>query len=271
MDLEKEYDNRARVPEFAAILQQWQDDAQQYRNQSDCQLDLPYGDHQRQKTDLFGYRADDKKPLVVFIHGGYWQMLGRETFSHMARGLNQLGFGVLVPSYQLCPDVRVDDIITDIRLLCAWAWRKYQRTLVITGHSAGGHLAAAMVATNWSQYDLPDGLVTSGLGISGLYDLRPLMATKLNTALQLDEASARQTSPLLWPTPVGKKFAAWVGGDESPEFIRQSETIAACWSGAGAPTRSQAVPNKNHFTVIADLSDAGSDMTRTIARLAEKQ
>lgn len=269
MDLDVEYDNAGRVPDFPEIVAQWQRDAKSYREQSDSQLDLAYGDNQRQKVDVFGIDKKDEKPLVVFIHGGYWRALGRETFSHMARGLNQRGFGVLVPSYQLCPAVSIDDIITDLRLLCAWAWRTYQRKLVVTGHSAGGHLSAAMVATDWREYELPGDLVSAGLGISGLYDLRPLMATKLNVDLKLDDAMARKTSPLLWPTPVEKRFEAWVGGDESTEFIRQSDTVAACWSGAGVSARSVVVPNKNHFTVIADLVDADSNMTKMIANLTE--
>ena len=269
MKLDVEYDNRARVPDTPQLLEQFQTDAQLYRQQVDGQLDLAYGDHERQKTDLFGFDAKDKKPLVIFIHGGYWQMLGREAFSHMARGLVDRGFGVLVPSYQLCPAVTISDIITDMRLLCAWVWRTYERKIVVTGHSAGGHLAAAMVATDWAKFDLPDDLVKAGLGISGVFDLRPLIATKLNQNLKLDDDEARKASPLLWPTPVGKRFEAWVGGDESPEFIRQSKTIAACWSGAGAPTNAVIVPNKNHFTVIADLTDADSNMTKMIANLTE--
>jgi len=268
MNLDKEYDNTGRVPEAAEIFQQWQRDASAYRAREGARLDIAYGEHERQKTDIFGSTKDDKKPLIVFIHGGYWRMLGRETFSHMARGLNERGFGVLVPSYQLCPAATIADIITDLRLLCAWVWREYERKLVVCGHSAGGHLAACMVATNWAEYDLPDDLVDAGLGISGLYDLRPLLPFRLNETFGLDEASARQNSPLLWPSPSGKRFEAWVGGDESAEYIRQSDTIAACWTGAGTPTSSVKVPNKNHFTVIGELTEADSNMTKMVANLA---
>lgn len=271
MNLEVEYDNRARVPQFAEILKSWQHDARAYRDRSDGETDLAYGDHERQKTDVFGVDPKDKKPLVIFIHGGYWKMLGRETFSHMASGLNARRFGVLIPSYRLCPNAAMADIIADLRLLCAWAWRKFDRKLVVTGHSAGGQLAAAMVATDWAEYNLPDDLILGGMGISGLYDLRPLMATSLNEALKLDEPAARKNSPLLWPTPVGKRFQAWVGGDESAEFIRQSETLAACWTGAGAPTNCLKVPNKNHFTVIEELTGTNSAMTTAIAQLAQEK
>ena len=272
LDLEKEYDNGARVPQFAQILQQWEIDAKDYRASTPSKLDLAYGAHERQKVDLFGTvensKEAKKQPLFVFIHGGYWRALGRETFSHMAKGLNENGYPVLVPSYQLAPHASIRDIILDLSLLCAWSWRKYGRKMVITGHSAGGHLAAAMLATDWADYDLPDDIVSAGLGISGLYDLRPLIKTKLNESLQLDDAGARNASPLQWPTPQGKKFEAWVGGDESPEFIRQSDTIAACWLGGGAPTKSIKVPNKNHFTVIDKLLDSKSEMVKALIGLA---
>ena len=284
LDLDKQYDNGARVPKFPQILQQWQSDAESYRATSKCQLDLAYGAHERQKVDLFGTaekinkpkglikstpndQAKDK-PMFIFVHGGYWRALGRETFSHMAKGLNENGYPVLVPSYQLCPQAEIRNIILDLSILCAWSWRNYGRKMVIVGHSAGGHLAAAMLATDWADYDLPDDIVSAGLGISGLYDLRPLIPTKLNDSLQLDDAGARNASPLLWPTPQGKKFQAWVGGDESQEFIRQSETIAACWLGGGAPTKSVTVPNKNHFTVIDQLLDGKSDMVKALIGLA---
>ncbi len=272
LDLDKQYDNGARVPQFAEILEQWQIDANSYRVNKPCQLDLPYGVHERQKVDLFGTveKSDEskKQPMFIFVHGGYWRTLGRETFSHMSKGLNENGYPVLVPSYQLCPQAAIRDIILDLNLLCAWSWRKYGRKMVIAGHSAGGHLAAAMLATDWADYDLPDDIVTAGLGISGIYDLRPLIPTKLNDSLQLDDAGARNASPLLWPTPLGKKFQAWVGGDESQEFIRQSETIAACWLGGGTPTKSITVPNKNHFTVIDQLLDGKSDMVKALIGLA---
>ena len=268
MDLDVEYDNTGRVPEAAEIIKQWGHDAQAYRAKGNARLDVAYGEHERQKVDVFGYSKADKKPLIIFIHGGYWRALGRESFSHMARGLNDLGFGVLVPSYQLCPTASIADIITDLRLLCAWAWREFDRKLIVTGHSAGGHLAASMVATNWGEYDLPSDLVNAGLGISGLYDLRPLLPIKLNETLGLDEASARQNSPLLWPSPTGKRFEAWVGGDESAEYIRQNDTITACWKGAGIVAGSVTVANKNHFTVIEDLTKADSNMTKMLASLA---
>lgn len=267
MNLDVEYDNAARVDDFAGIIENWNAAAQIYRDDSENRLDIAYGDNARQKFDLFGPETKPDTPLVVFIHGGYWRALGRETFSHMATGLNKAGYQVLVPSYRLCPDAAIADIITDMRLLCAFVWRKYQRRLIITGHSAGGHLAAAMLATNWRDYDLPGDMVTAALGISGLYDLRPLLATKLNQTLHMNEQTARANSPLCWQSPVGKRFVAAVGGDESDEYLRQTQTVTACWLGAGVKASAQIMPDKNHFTMIDDLVDQDSNLTQTIIRL----
>ncbi len=267
MNLEAEYNNRARVPEHPELLAGFQRDAATFRDAAKSELDLAYGDHQRHLLDMFWPETDRGGPVVVFIHGGYWQALDKNSFSHMARGVSVSGMPVAVPSYRLCPDVQVADIISDLHRACIWLWRKYQRKLVVAGHSAGGHLAAAMVATDWSGQQAPDDLVRAGLGISGIYDLRPLIATSVNDKLGLDDQSACEASPLLWTSPAGRTFEAWAGGDESPEYLRQSQTLAACWSGCGVNCRYAVEAGTNHFTVISALGRPDSSMTRALTGL----
>lgn len=269
MDLEKEYNNRARVPEHVEILEDLKQHAEHFRASAGGEYDLPYGSDERQKCDIFRSKEDTAHCMVVFVHGGYWQALDKNSFSHMARGLEVHGIGTAIPSYRLCPHVTITDIVEDIRQVCVWLWNRHKRHLVMAGHSAGGHLAAAMLATNWESYDAPDDLVRAGFGISGVYDLRPLIATSLNKALQLNDASARAVSPLLWEAPTDARFEAWVGGEESPEFLRQSKTLAACWSGAGARAKYVELPQTNHFTVIQPLGDPAMQMTQDLARLCQ--
>lgn len=264
MDLEAQYNNRARVPEHADIIADWQRRAQKYRASAGGECDLAYGPDERQRCDVFRTRDDSGEAMAVFIHGGYWQALDKSYFSHMAQGLEVHGISMAVPSYRLCPAVRVSDIVDDMRQLCAWLWRRHKRHLAVCGHSAGGHLAAAMVATDWSRYEAPNDLVVAGLGISGIYDLRPLIPTTINAALKLDEAAASAASPLNWHAPAGRRFEAWFGGDESAEFRRQSDTLAACWSGTGVAAKSVALDGHNHFTVIAALADPASAMTNAL-------
>jgi arylformamidase len=265
MDLESEYNNRARVPEHVDIIADWQRRAEKYRASAGGECDLEYGPDERHRCDVFRTRGDSGHAMAVFIHGGYWQGLDKSFFSHMAQGLEVHGISTAVPSYRLCPKVQVSDIIDDVRALCLWLWARHKRHLVICGHSAGGHLAAAMLATDWSQHDAPGDLVLAGLGISGVYDLRPLITTSLNTALKLEEASAMAASPILWPAPKGERFEVWVGGDESPEFIRQTLSLEACWKGAGATVGSVVAEGHNHFTVVAPLADPASNLTNALA------
>ena len=266
VDYEVEYNNRARVPENPGIIAGWARDAQAYREAHPGRL-IAYGPGERHRIDLFS--GDGTGALVVFIHGGYWQALDGSFFSHLAGGLNAHGIDVAVPSYDLCPNVSVADIVEQMRMAMRELAR-LGRPLVISGHSAGGHLAACMLATDWRALDgaLPEDLVTAAYAISGLFDLRPLVPTSINHALKLDDASAKAVSPMFWKPPARGTLDAVVGGNESPEYFRQSRIIVEAWGRAGIATRFGTVPDANHFTAIAPLVDAGSAMTLRLKQLA---
>jgi arylformamidase len=268
VDYEVEYNNRARVPENPVLMAGWARDAAAYRERFAPQSML-YGPGARNTIDLF--LGDQQGPIVVFIHGGYWQALDGSFFSHCARGLNAHGIAVAVPTYDLCPDVTVDEIITQMRMAsCELA--RLGRPLILSGHSAGGHLAACMLATDWQALDpsLPKQLVIAAYTISGLFDLVPLVETSINRALRLDQATARALSPLFWKAPAHGSLDAVVGGIESAEYFRQSRTIVEQWGRAGIPTRFGTVPDANHFTAIAPLADPGSPMVVRLKQLAER-
>jgi arylformamidase len=265
-DYEVEYNNRARVPENPALIAGWARDAAAYREQHVPSL-VRYGAGPRNLIDYFPGSADG--PIVAFIHGGYWQALDKSFFSHLAGGLNAHGIGVAIPGYDLCPDVSVDNIITEIREACRELARLGQ-SLVVSGHSAGGHLAACMLATDWPSLDasLPRDLVGAAYSISGLFDLGPLVETSINRALQLDVATARAASPLFWNSPSDKSLDAVVGEDESAEYFRQSRTVVEVWRAAGVTTRFGVVAGANHFTAIAPLADPASPMVSRLKQLA---
>jgi arylformamidase len=270
MDLEAEYDNRARVPGHPAIIAAWQRDAGAYRAAAAprAELALAYGARERNRLDLFRSAAPQPgAPLVVFIHGGYWRAFDPGHFSHLAAGANARGLDVALPGYSLCPAVSVPDIIDELRQAVLFLWHRERRPLVVMGHSAGGHLAACLMATGWTAFGAPAGLVANGFGVSGLYDLRPLMATSINLTLRLDETAALQASPLLWPGPPSGRFDAWVGAEESAEYLRQSRSLAAAWQGVGRAVGYREVRDANHFSIIAALAEADSPMTRNLALL----
>lgn len=270
LDLEREYNNRGLVPNHLAIFERNARDAADYRIACDgrAEIDVAYGDAPRQRYDLFPTEAADA-PLVLFVHGGYWQAMSKANYSHMAKGPNGHGMMVALAGYTLCPETTVAGILDEMRRLVVVLAKRFSRPVVVTGHSAGGHLTAALIGTNWAAYapDLGFDPVPAGLPISGVFDLSPLVVTSMNLKLGLDVDEARRLSPMLWAPPAGKRCVAVVGGDESSEFRRQTRDFASAWGAAGVATRSVEVPGTNHFTVIDGYAEAESDLTRGLAAL----
>jgi arylformamidase len=273
LDLETEYSPRVTVTDHAEIFARWAREAENYRadmlKSGKVELGLSYGDTPRQFIDLFLPAAGETAPLVMFIHGGYWRAMDPSFHSHMARGLNERGFAVAVVGYDLCPIVTIADIIEQIRRACAFLWQRFGRRLLVSGHSAGGHLTAAMVATDWQKLwpKVPSDLVPAGYAISGVFDVTPLVNTSMNQDFRLDAEEARRISPIFWPVPPGRTLDATVGDLESSEFKRQSRSMADAWQQAKAETRYAELPG-NHFTVIEALVDPRNAMVARIAELA---
>ena len=273
IDYEKEYDNRGRVPEHVDIFARWHREANDYRATArDAEFGIAYGPSPRQFIDLFPAKDDDEMtPLAMFIHGGWWRTLHPSEFSQVAAGPNARGVTVAVAGYDLCPQVSIATIIEQMRAACLFLWRMRHKRIFVYGHSAGGHLAACMLAQDWKAFasDAPTDLVPAAYAVSGVFDLLPLTQVSQNQDLRLDEAEARRVSPLHWKVPVGRRFDAVVGGAESNEFLRQSRIIADGWRTRGVETRYEEIAGANHFTVVDPLSDPASAMTRRVVALAQ--
>ena len=279
IDYELEYDNGRQVPEHPALLLKRGRDAAAYREarKAHARLAEKYGSSPRQIIDLFPARGSAtaplaKAPLALFIHGGYWRLRDPSEFSHYAAGPNANGIDVALAGYDLCPAVSVATIIEQMRAACIYLWRQRKQRIMVYGHSAGGHLTACMLATDWKTVapDAPADLVPAAYAISGLFDLTPLLHVSQNADLKLDEAQARAVSPLYWSVPAGRTFDAVVGGAESSEFLRQSRTIAEAWKQGMVDTHYEAMPGANHFTVVDPLMDANSAMTKRVAELTKQ-
>jgi arylformamidase len=188
----------------------------------------------------------------------------------VARALNANGVNVVLPSYSLCPVVSVMDIVAELRGCLAAVWERTRTYPLVVGHSAGGHLTAAMLATDWSRVaGVPGDLVRAGIAISGIFDLRPLIATSVNNALRLDRETARTASPRFWSAPPGgRTFVAAVGANESSEFLRQSRDMAEHWGHDGMRAAYVEIPDANHFTAVDELTPNGALFGRvlTLAR-----
>jgi len=228
-----------------------------------ARLDLSYGGRPRNRFDLF---LPDARPkgLVVFLHGGYWMAFDKSAWSHLAAGSVDSGYAVAVPSYTLCPEARISDIGREAGAAIEAAARMVDGPLMLTGHSAGGHLAARMVCAGAPLPRTVQARIRNVVPISGLHDLRPLMATAMNGTLRLDEAEALAESPALLRPMEGARVTCWAGGGERHEFLRQSALLANIWTGLGAATACVAEPDRHHYNVVDGLADAGHALTRTL-------
>ena len=265
-----EYNARKTVPDHEEVSGRWDEEAARYRAEATWELDIPYGEGEREKYDFFPIDQPDA-PVCAYIHGGYWRSRDRKTFSHIARGLNAHGISVAIPSYDLVPNVTVPDIIAQMRAFLVKLWENTSTRPTVAGHSAGGHLTGCMLMTDWAAVEgAPDDLVTSAFALSGLYDLRPLLETDINDDLRLTPESAREASPMFWPAPRDDlKCVVAVGALESEPFRMQSRDVADAWKGAGVDVTFLEAPELNHFTIVNDFATPGMPLFEQLVSTVE--
>ncbi|HEY5635160.1 MAG TPA: alpha/beta hydrolase [Burkholderiaceae bacterium] len=259
----REYDNRALVPEYAQHFARWSEAARHARSVHMVLLDLYYGRTSNECIDLFP-AAEARGPLLVFIHGGYWRSLEKTDFSWVAPPFLARGVNVAVIDYDLAPAVSIREITIQVLRAIEWLWRGAQRygfdpeRIYVSGHSAGGHLTAMAMAAQWPRLaaDLPADLVKGGVAVSGLYDLEPIRhASFLNADLKLDARSAFEASPAWMPPATRAPLITAVGGLESSEFHRQNRLIGERW--AASLKADVPLPGRNHFTAVDALAEPG--------------
>ncbi|NMM06093.1 alpha/beta hydrolase [Polaromonas sp.] len=269
--LDRMYNNRALVPEHAVHFSRWAEDSAQARGAQPCTLDLAYGESRGQNDgetlDIFPATARASQtrqrgaPVLVFIHGGYWRSLDKADHSFVAPAFTAAGACVVIPNYDLCPAVTIPDIVLQMVRALAWTYRNVARfggdpkRISVVGHSAGGHLAAMLLACVWPAHgeDLPADLVKNALSISGLYELESVMQTPfLKESLRLTPAQVAQASPAWLPAPKRGVLYSVAGADESEEFLRHNALIEQAWGQKTVPVR-EALLGKNHFSVLEAL------------------
>ena len=262
--LDSMYNNRALVPDYADYFRRWGAASADAMRSQTRELDLRYGGGANEHLDVYATDQPDA-PVLVFIHGGYWRSLDKRDHAFVAPAFTCQGVCVVVPNYALAPSATVPEITMQMVRALAWTWRNVAKfggdpsRITVAGHSAGGHLAAMMLACLWPVYgkDLPADLVKNALSISGLHDLDPIMRTPfLQPDLRLTPQQVRRASPALLPRPASGVLAAVCGGDESAEFHRQAQLIRAAWGKATVPV-CETLSGRNHFSVLDALVEPG--------------
>ena len=197
---EVEYNLRARHPDFETYFERWQSDSAHARNNLPCSLDQQYGDGPNMSLDIFP-QPGTSHPIVLFIHGGYWRAMDKDSFAYPAIGLNDAGGVYVSVNYALAPSVTLDEIVEQCRQAVVWVHQNAEKyggdpdRIHISGHSAGGHLTAMMLSTDWAKLGAAEIKLAGGIAISGIFELVPLLETSINDGVQLDQTAALRNSP----------------------------------------------------------------------------
>ncbi|WP_147125788.1 alpha/beta hydrolase [Shimia ponticola] len=263
-DWDDAFDNMGYIPGGQAYPDQWHSAAAQFRAaHPDAQLDLAYGPGDRDRLDLFEPEGT-AQGLMIFVHGGYWRLFDKSTWSHLARGALTRGWAVAMPSYPLCPGVSLPEIAPHIAAAIAHASTLVTAPIRLAGHSAGGHLVSRMATSPGLLPEPVAARITGITSISGLHDLRPLALTNMNDDLGLTPDTAAADSPALLTPSNTCPVTAWVGAQERPEFLRQTRLLEENWSRQGQKVRAYYEPGQDHFSVVEGLMTADSPLTSAI-------
>lgn len=264
-DFDDAYSNVNHIPGAADYPPRWTEAAAQFRGTMRDRLnaDIAYGERPRNKLDLF-LPEGKPKGLVVFIHGGYWLRFGKEMWSHLAAGALAHGWAVAMPGYTLCPETTISGITKEIVAAVGKAASLVDGPIVLTGHSAGGHLATRMICTDVALAAPIRQRIRRVVSLSGVNDLRPLLRTAMNANLKLAEDEAGAESPALLEPHAGIDVICWVGAGERAEFIRQNALLSNVWRGLGAATDCVEEPDRHHFNVIDGLAEKDSALMQVL-------
>lgn len=270
-ELDAQYNLRAAVKEYQAYFDEWDRCSKRARRKLPGELNIAYGSHPLETMDIF-FSGQPNAPLLVFIHGGYWQGLDKNQFSHIADGFVHAGVATAVVNYGLAPDVNMDEIVRQNHKALAWLWCHGDgfgfdpNRIFVCGHSAGGHLAALLAATDWVSFDqaLPPQLIQGIFAVSGIFDLEPIRLSYLNDVLGMDAAVSKRNSPLynLPEKPIPLILA--VGDLETDEFHRQTRIFAECWDSNGFPVAIIHMAGLHHYSVVNEIASTKSPLNQAI-------
>ena len=259
-EIDREYNAGASVSGSADLTAAWTKRSEVTRHRLGCRIGVPYGPTRAERVDIFP--AGEGAPVHIFIHGGYWRRFAAADFSFVAEALVAAGTTAVIVDYALCPVVTIDEIVRQVRAAIAWTWTNASTfegdrdRITLSGHSAGGHLTARALATDWpGDYDLPPGIIKKALAISGLFDLAPFPYSWLQPSLQLSWEQVLRQSPIRCLPDTSPPLAIAVGAAELAEFRRQASTFHALRAERGLPGIHLEVSGCNHFTVLTMLAD----------------
>lgn len=275
-EFETQYNLRTGRPDYeVTVIPDWLTRSESAREALACQLDIRYGEGDKQRLDVFTADAVNA-PTLIYFHGGYWQRGDKSIYSFLAQPFVEAGVNVIVVGYDLCPAVTITRISAEAREAVAYIYRQAGELgidpdrISVMGHSAGGHITEMMMGTDWPSIgsDLPAMLIKSGIPVSPLSYLEPVRLTQgLNSGIRMDAEEALLQSPMKHHPPVtNAPQMVVVGGAETAEFHRQSQMYCDAFGTAERSVEMYIVPDVDHFDELNVLADPQSPFfSKTLA------
>ena len=281
--LDAQLNLRARWPDHQRFFDRWARDSEATRSRLDARLDarldIAYGAAPAETLDLFPAAGGGPAPLLAFIHGGYWQALDKSDYSYLAPAFLEAGAAYASLNYGLAPETSIGTMIAQIRRALAWLYREAGRygidrdRIVVAGHSAGGHLTAMALATDWPALDsdLRAAFPAGGCSISGVYDLLPIRLSYQNAVLGIPADETAAWSPLSNLPKTAPPLIVAVGSEETDEFLRQHGEFAAAWRDRGLPLHDVPLPGRHHFDAVDALGEPGHPLCVAVQQMLAGQ
>lgn len=273
-ELERQFNPRAYTPNFEDIVNVGFERSAAYRDAArNPRYDIAYGSGETDKLDLFLPDNPDGAPVEMYIHGGFWRSREKGDFSYLAGPIVDAGGIAAIVDYALCPVVTLDQIVQQMRACVVWLHQNIADyggspdRLHVAGHSAGGHLAAMLLTTDWTTLGLPTDTLKSVVPISGVFEIEPVMHTSVQEAVRLTPDIAARNSPVFLPAKSRPPVAVTVGTAESEEFQRQSKAYADALQSQGLTVDYFEMPDQNHFSILTESTEPGNHLTETRLRL----
>ena len=269
--LDRQYNNRLHVPDFATYLERWQLLSRQTEKEFQVIKNLSYGSLPREQLDIYPSLQPSSKTLI-FIHGGYWHKLGKEEFQFIARAFREYGVTTVLINYPLAPTASMDQIVASCRKAVRWVFQNIAAyngdpgQLFISGYSAGGHLAAMLLATDWKHLNLNEDVIKGVCTISGLFNLIPILLSDINQVLDMDRETAARNSPVRQMPSTQCPLVIVVGSDETDEFLDQSNEIYDAWKKI-IPAEIIEVQGVNHYSIVETILDPESHLHQAMLGL----
>ena len=265
---EYQYNPRLSVNNVTEVIDSWRKRSIELRSIHSPMTDFKYGSHPRENLDLF--RAPHARATLVFIHGGYWRSFSKLETSFIAEHFVERGISVALINYPLCPDVALSDIRDSVLRAFAYLWTRVlnadeRQSIVVSGHSAGGHLAALHATEDWKKRGLPDDPIKAIVALSGVFDVSPLIHTSINADLRLTDDTAAKLNLLASAPEINCRMLLAVGDDEPEEFHAQAQRLAKAWGTL--TSRCESIAGTNHFTIVDNFANPASHLHQAVLSL----